>query len=83
MAKIITDKELLKVLGGIMSATDDRQTYSRLLEDLATVAADYTGCEVGTVSPPDDIVAAWTVGIRAGDDPLPEFWAKYDKDGEL
>jgi hypothetical protein len=83
MAKIITDKELLKVLGGIMRGTDDPLTYSRLLEDLAAVAADHTGCEVGAVSPPDDIVNAWTVSIRAGDDPLEEFWSRYDKDGQL
>ena len=83
MAKIVTDGELLKALGEMLRLTDDRQTYARMLGDLAEVAADYTGCEVGGVSPPDGLMDDWTVAIHGGADPLEEFWAGYDKDGEL
>jgi len=54
MAKILTDKELLKIIQGAIEGNDieDAAQYGHFLADIANLIGEHFGADVGDVTPP-------------------------------
>ena len=89
MAKIITDKELAKIVKRIIDGkliTGERgDSYKDFLKDLAVVVTDFMGGEIGTIDKEQDRLCQEIVYYIAihHDEYVPEdggIWKNYDKE---
>ena len=84
MAKIITDKELGKIISKAVNdpgEIDCEDAYRHFLEDLADLVANHFGGCVGNVSEPSNIMEEWTVSFSI-DESVPAdggVYKDYDK----
>ena len=80
MAKIVTDKELLEIVGRIINGNeiDDQDTYFRFIESLASVICEYCGGTPGH-SGYDEDVGGYCIAIHP-DENIPAgggIWHEY------
>lgn len=86
MAKIITHKELAKIVSTALlnpSVIEDSDSFEHFLKDLSTVLTDHLGGQLGRIMVDED--DEWTIAIHA-DESLPSdggAWKHYDTDVEF